>query len=334
METVRTPAERFADLEDYPYAEHYADIDDGDGGTLRMHYVDEGAGELILCLHGQPSWSYLYRKMIPLLVEAGYRVVAPDLVGFGKSDKPTQRSDYSYANHVGWMRRFLEKLDLRDITLVCQDWGGLIGLRTVVEVPERYARVVTANTGLPDARGVPDEMAAPMREMLASIPALPPEEMSAKLVENEHGAGFMYWIRYCDAYPEFRISDVIALTRGGEPLTDAQRAAYDAPFPDEAYKQGARQFPSLVPIFPDDPAVTANRAAWEFLATFDKPFLTAFSDRDPITRGAEKRFEAEVAGAQGQPHTVIEGAGHFLQDEAPGPLVDAIDRFVKANPLP
>lgn len=333
MQSLRTPDERFASLKDYPFAANYADVDDGEGGSLRMHYLDEGAGELILCLHGQPTWSYLYRKMVPLLVDAGYRVVAPDLIGFGKSDKPAARSDYSYAAHVGWMRSFVEALDLNDITLVCQDWGGLIGLRALVELPDRFARVVTANTGLPDAAGVPDAMAAPMREMLASLPALPPEEMSAKLVENEHGAGFLYWIKYCDAYPDLRISDVVALSIAQGALTDAQRDAYDAPFPDESYKQGARQFPSLVPIFPDDPAIADNRRAWELLGAFDKPFLTAFSDKDPVTRGAHKRFQEEVPGAVGQPHSTIEGAGHFLQEEAPDALCEAIVSFARANPI-
>lgn len=333
MQVLRTPEERFEHLEDYPFGANYVAIDDGDGGSLRMHYLDEGQGELLLCLHGQPTWSYLYRKMIPLLVAAGYRVIAPDLVGFGKSDKPTERSDYSYAAHVGWMNRFLDALDLTDVTLVCQDWGGLIGLRCVASQPERFARVVTANTGLPDAANVPDEMAGPMREMLARTPALPPAEMSAKLAQNEHGAGFMYWISYCDAWEDFRISDVIALSTAIGDLSDRQRQAYDAPFPEEAYKQGARQFPSLVPIFPDDPAVADNRAAWAALSEFDKPFLTAFSDRDPVTRGAHRRFQETVPGARGQPHVTVEGAGHFLQQEAPEVLSAAIVSFARANPL-
>lgn len=332
MKTVRTPDERFENLADYPFAPHYVDIDDGDGGSLRMHYVDEGEGEIVLCLHGQPTWSYLYRKMIPMLTDAGLRVIAPDLVGFGKSDKPVRRADITYAAHVGWMTSFIESLDLRDITLVCQDWGGLIGLRVVADQPERFARVVTANTGLPDARDIPDDMADPMRELFDSIPALPPEEMAAKLAENEHGAGFMYWIKYCDGYEPFVISDVVSLSSLGGALTVEQKRAYDAPFPSEEYKQGARQFPSLVPIFPDDPAIADNRAAWQRLKEFDKPFLTAFSDRDPVTRGAHKRFQEEVPGAQGQPHVTIEGAGHFLQEDDPRGLADAVITFINANP--
>ena len=332
MKTLRTPESRFEHLEDYPFGPHYVSIDDGDGGELRMHYVDEGQGELLLCLHGQPTWSYLYRKMIPILVDAGYRVVAPDTVGFGKSDKPVDRADYTYRNHVSWMTRFVEALDLRDITLVCQDWGGLIGLRVLADQPDRFARVVAANTGLPDAKGIPEEMAAPMHQLYDSLPALPPAEMSRKLAENENGAGFMYWIKYCDKYPELVVSDVVAITAGGR-LSDAQRAAYDAPFPAEEYMQGARQFPSLVPIFPDDPAVEDNRRAWEVLATFDKPFLTSFSDGDPVTAGAHVRFQKTVPGAQNVQHVTVEGAVHFLQEDAGEALAGNIIRFCADHPI-
>ncbi|MBD3647774.1 MAG: haloalkane dehalogenase [Pseudomonadales bacterium] len=333
MKTVRTPESQFENLEGYPFAPNYVVIDDGDGGRLRMHYVDEGDGEIVLCLHGQPTWSYLYRKMIPILVDAGYRVIAPDLVGFGKSDKPADRADITYATHVGWMTRFVEALDLDDITLVCQDWGGLIGLRVVADQPQRFARVVTANTGLPDARDIPDDMAGPMRELFDSIPVLPPREMAGKLQENEMGAGFMYWIKYCDAYEDFVISDVVSLSALGGTLTDEQKRAYDAPFPSEEYKQAARQFPSLVPIFPDDPAIPDNRQAWKQLKTFGKPFLTAFSDSDPVTRGAHNRFQKEVPGAKGQNHVTIKGAGHFLQEDDPEGLAGAVIDFIRANPV-
>ncbi len=334
MEVLQTPEVRFADLDGYPFAPHYQLVADGEDGELRFHYLDEGdpAGEVILCLHGQPTWSYLYRKLIPLLTAAGYRVIAPDLIGFGKSDKPTSRADYTYAAHVDWLSRFVTGLDLTNITLVCQDWGGLLGLRVVAAFPERFARVVTANTGLPDAKGMPTEMAGPMRQLFATVPALPPVEMGQKLRENEHGAGFMYWIKYCDGYADFQISDVVSLSSTGE-LTEAQKRAYDAPFPAEAYKQGARQFPSLVPIFPDDPAIADNRAAWQVLEQFDKPFLTAFSDSDPVTAGGYKRFQDTVAGAKDQQHVTIVGAGHFLQEDAPGALSEAIINFCRANPL-
>jgi haloalkane dehalogenase len=302
MQTIRTPDERFANLIDYPFAAHYVDVPDGEGGELRIHYLDEGpaAGQIILCLHGQPTWSYLYRRMIAPLSGAGYRVVAPDLVGFGKSDKPTQPGSYSYANHVRWIDGFVKALDLRAVTLVCQDWGGLIGLRVLTDNVERFARVVAANTGLPDAHGIPAEAAPMLRTAFAKIPALPPEQMVAKLVENENGLGFMYWIKYCAEYPDFRISDAVRLSAMNG-LTDAQVAAYDAPFPSEAHKQGARRFPSLVPIFPDDPAIEANRRAW--------------------------------AGARRQQHVTIDGAGHFLQEDAPDRLAAAIVDFCRGNPL-
>lgn len=334
METLRTPDNRFENLEGYSFAPHYVTIDDGDGGELRMHYVDEGPrdGDIILCLHGQPTWSYLYRKMIPVLAGAGYRVIAPDIVGFGKSDKPAARADYTYQNHIGWMTRFVEAVTLQKITLVCQDWGGLIGLRLVAGHPDRFARVVAANTGLPDAKGVAAEMAAPMHKLYDSLPALPPAEMSKKLVENEQGAGFMYWIKYCDQYPALVISDVVTVVARSQ-LSDALRRAYDAPFPGEEYMQGARQFPSLVPIFPDDPEIANNRRAWEALARFDKPFLTSFSDGDPVTAGAYTRFQQTVPGAAGQAHVTIKGAGHFLQEDAGEEFANIIIRFCAANPI-
>lgn len=333
MQVLRTPDERFAALQDFPYPPRYVEVGDGDG-RLRIHYVDAGPsdGEVILCMHGQPTWSYLYRKMIPLLTAAGYRVIAPDLVGFGRSDKPAARSDYSYARHVAWQQGFLRALDLSDVTLVCQDWGGLIGLRVLTANLERFARVVVANTGLPDAKGLAPEMAKPMRELFAGIPALPPAQMGEKLRENQFGAGFMYWIKYCSEYPDFVISDVIRLSAMGE-LSEAQAQAYDAPFPSEEFKQGARQFPSLVPIFPDDPAIADNRAAWAVLERFDKPLLTAFGDKDPVTAGAHKRFQESVPGAKNQRHVTIAGAGHFLQEDAPEALVDAIVGFCRDNPL-
>ena len=309
-------------------------MDDGDGGTLRMHYVDEGPrdGEVVLCLHGQPSWSYLYRTMIPPLVDAGYRVVAPDLIGFGRSDKPIRREDYTYARHVHWLGGLVAGLDLNDITLMCQDWGGLIGLRVLAEQTERFARVVVANTGLPDAKGMDPEMAGPMRELYASVPALPVAEMGAKLAENEQGAGFLYWIKHCAEYADFSVPAIMAMAGGGR-LSDAELAAYAAPFPDESFAQGARQFPSLVPIFPDDPAIEANRAAWDVLEGFDRPLLTAFSDADPVTAGGDQRFRKNVPGAQGQHHVTLHGAGHFLQQECGEMLARIVAGFCRANPI-
>ena len=332
MQFVRTPEERFANLADYPFEPRYVNVDDGQGGTLRMHYVDEGQGETILCLHGQPSWSYLYRKMIPLLVEAGYRAVAPDLIGFGKSDKPASRSDYTYASHVHWMRGFVAALDLQDVTLVCQDWGSLIGLRVVAEDPDRFARVVLANGALPDGKGIPEEMAPALNALLASTPALPVAEMAAKLAgPMEDRPQFMYWIRHCDAHPDFQPAEVMRTSL--KHCSDVEYRAWSAPFPAEEYIQGARQFPSLVPIIPDNPAIPANRAAWAFFERFEKPFLTAFGDSDPVTRGAEKRFIESVPGAKGQKHTILEGAGHFLQDDVGEQLAAVVIQFVRDNPL-
>ena len=332
MDMVRTPDERFENLPDYPFASNYVDVDDGQGGRLRMHYLDEGQGEVLLCMHGQPSWSYLYRKMIPLLVDAGYRVIAPDLIGFGKSDKPTDRNNYTYANHVHWIKGLIEALDLTGMTLIGQDWGGLIGLRIVAENLQRFARVVAANTGLPDANNIPDEMAPKLHELLANTPALPLPEMAMKLAgPMEDRPPFMYWVKHCDAFADF---DPAMVIRGSlNNCTDKEYAAYAAPFPSEEFMQGARQFPSLVPIIPDNPAVPANRAAWAEFAQFDKPFLTAFSDSDPVTRGGEQRFIETIPGAAGQKHTIIKGGGHFLQDDVARELSAVVIEFMKANPL-
>ena len=331
MEIVRTPEERFENLKDYPYAPHYVDVDAGDGTPLRVHYLDEGQGETILCLHGQPSWSYLYRKMIPILVGAGYRVVAPDLVGFGRSDKPIRREDYSYANHVSWLTRVLEALDLRDLTLVCQDWGSLIGLRVVAENPERFARVVLSNGGLPDAKDIPEDVAPKLRQLLAKTPALPAREMREKLVARDlDRPGFMYWIRHCDEHADFHPADIMAMFLND--CDEDERHAWAAPFPSPETMAGARQFPSLVPIIPDDPAIPANRAAWRVLESFEKPFLTVFGDSDPVSKHGEKRFIESVPGAKGQAHEILRGAGHFIQDDAPDEFSRAIVGFIRANP--
>ena len=294
MQSVRTPDDRFRSLPDWSYAPHYASVPDGEGGSLRMHYVDEGprGAAPILCLHGQPTWSYLYRKMIPLFAAAGHRVLAPDLIGFGRSDKPTRTSDYSYARHVAWLRAWVEALDLREITLICQDWGGLVGLRVVAEVPERFARVITSNTALPVAQGIPETAAPALRELYASLPV--PESM-IEVAKGFASAGkggappFMYWQKHCAESPTFTPQGVM---RAMCPrLSDAEVAAYAAPFPDDSYQAGARRFPTLVPILPDDPALPDNRRAWQALARFTKPFLTAFTDSDPVTAGQHVRFQ-------------------------------------------
>lgn len=299
MDVLRTPDDRFEGLPDFPFAAHYVEVPSGDGGALRVHHLDEGParGPVVLLLHGEPSWSFLYRKMIPVLTGAGLRCVAPDLVGFGRSDKPAAQDDYTYAAHVEWMRAALfDELGLQDVTLVGQDWGGLVGLRLVGEHPERFARVVVANTGLPTGD-------APMSE------------------------AFMAWQRYSQEVEDFHVGGIV---KGGcrTPLPPEVVAAYDAPFPDDAYKAGARRFPMLVPTAPDDPAAAANRKAWEVLERFDRPFLTAFSDADPVTKGGEGIFQRRVAGAQGRPHTTISGAGHFLQEDAGEELARVVADFV------
>ena len=286
--------ERFENLPGYAYEPHYVEVD-----GLRLHHIDEGSGPTVVCFHGEPDWSYLYRHMLDALVAGGHRVVCPDLVGFGRSDKPAARSDYTYQRHVDWLRATVEALDLRHITLVCQDWGGLLGLRLVAEQPERFARVIAANTFLPTGDGAPSD-------------------------------AFLAWRSFSQSVPEFPTGRIL---QGGTQteLSPDVVAAYDAPFPDESYKAGARQFPTLVPVAPDDPAAPANRAAWESLAKFDKPFLCAFSDSDPITAGADRHFISRIPGTTGMPHVTIEGAGHFLQEDKGEELAEEVVRFVHAT---
>jgi haloalkane dehalogenase len=332
VQFLRTPDERFERLPGHPFAPHYSEVPDGDGGSLRIHRVDEGPadGEPILCLHGQPTWSYLYRKMIPVFVEAGFRVIAPDLVGFGRSDKPTRTDDYTYARHVQWMSAWLEGLDLRAINLFCQDWGGLIGLRLVAAHPERFARVVAANTALPDGSVLPADAAPALRALYEELPVVKASELFVRFRATDGPPGFLYWRKYCAESPEFSVGDVM---QAGGSVSDEIRAAYEAPFPDSRYLAGARKFPSLVPIFPDDPEIPANRAAWKALARFDRPFLTAFSDGDPVTAGMEKTFQDRVAGAKGVDPVTIRGAGHFLQEDQGEAVARAMIDFVRSHPV-
>ena len=304
METTRTPEERFQGLPDWPYSPHYTQVDDGDGGELRIHHVDEGPEDAapVLCMHGEPSWSYLYRHMIPVLAAAGHRVVAPDLVGFGRSDKPVDQSAYTYAAHVAWMTEWLQAVDLTDITLVCQDWGGLVGLRLATAMPERFSRLVVANTGLPTGDRPPTE-------------------------------AFLNWQRFSQEVEVFDSGMIIQMGTTTD-LSDEVVAAYNAPFPDDASTAGARRFPALVPTSPDDPAAEANRAAWTVLEAWTKPVLTAFSDSDPITKGGERVFQAKVPGAAGQPHTSIDGGGHFLQEDRGPELARVVIDFIAATPDP
>jgi haloalkane dehalogenase len=304
VEVLRTPDEYFENLEDYPFEPNFAEVptnpEEAFGVKLRIHYVDEGPrdGQPVVLLHGEPSWSYLYRKMIPLLAGAGYRTVAPDLVGFGKSDKLANRSDYTYRRHVSWMQAFLDALELDDITLFCQDWGGLIGLRLVAYRPERFSRVVAANTFLPTG--------------------------------NVRSEAFMAWRKFSQESQDFPVGQIVA--RGCvKPLSQEVIRAYDAPFPDDAFKAGARQFPLLVPISPEDPEAEENRRCWEALRQYDRPFLTTFSDSDPITRGAERVFQHVIPGARNRNHPTIEGAGHFLQEDKGEELAQILVDFIEST---
>lgn len=281
---VRTPEERFKDLHDYPFAPHYHTVD-----GLRIHYVDEPAGgvqeqpAVVLLMHGEPTWSYLYRRMIPLFSQAGYRTIAPDLIGFGKSDKPVSIGDYSYQKHVDWMLQWLHDLNLRRIVLLCQDWGSLIGLRLATAAPHRFERIVVANGALPTG----DE----------HFPRI-----------------FKIWRAFARYSPWFPVDRIVA-SGCTAPIGSAARHAYRAPFPDARYLAGARAFPRLVPSTPDDPASDANRQAWQRLEQWRKPLLTLFGNRDPITRGMAKVFQQRVPGAQGQPHEWLKPAGHFIQED-------------------
>ncbi len=294
MNSLRTPDSRFDNLPGYDFDANYVDVD-----GLRMHYVDEGPrdGAVVLLLHGEPSWSYLYRTMIPPLSDAGFRVIAPDLIGFGKSDKPTRKSDYTYAGHVEWMKQFVELLDLNNINLFCQDWGSLIGLRVAAENEQRFARIAIGNGGLPTG----DQ-------------ALP--------------KAFKIWRAFARYSPWFPIGKIIQKATITE-LTDDVVAAYDAPFPSSKYKAGSRAFPMLVPATPDDPANEANRAAWSVLGRWQKPFLTTFSNRDPVTRGGEKYFQDAVPGAKNREHVKIRNAGHFLQEDKGPEIAEVLIKFVR-----
>jgi haloalkane dehalogenase len=297
VRVLKTPEDRFAGLADWPYAPRYAHVIDPDGTAMQMHYVDEGPadGPVVLLMHGEPSWAYLYRKVIAGLAAAGCRVVAPDLIGFGRSDKPADRNDYTYERHVEWTGQWLAQMDLTDITLFCQDWGGLIGLRLVAAHPEQFAGVMAANTGLPAGTGLSE--------------------------------GFQAWLNFSQSVPTLPIGFIL---NGGcaRDLSPEEIAAYEAPFPDEGYKEGARQFPKLVPITPSHASVAENQAAWAVLEQFDKPFITAFSDGDAVTRGGEAVFRARVPGAKDQPHVTLQG-GHFLQEDSPAEIVEVIKGMVQ-----
>ncbi|OYU46780.1 MAG: haloalkane dehalogenase [Burkholderiales bacterium PBB4] len=297
---LRTPDDCFAKLADFPYQPHYTDLD-----GLRIAYIDEGPRDAapVLLMHGEPTWSYLYRKMIPGLLEAGHRVIAPDLVGFGRSDKPTRAADFSYFNHVQWMAAWMEAIDLQHATLFCQDWGSLIGLRLVTHSTYRFDRVCLANGGLPTGAQGPVPRA------------------------------FKYWRAFARYSPWFPIGRIVNSGCASQ-LSSAEIAAYDAPFPTRQHTCAARLFPGFVPTTPDDPERLRNEEAWQVLQQWHKPFLTLFSSRDPITRGGDKEFLKLVPGTANQPHAVTRGAGHFLQEDKGPELAAALNRWISSTPLP
>ncbi|MEQ9546045.1 MAG: haloalkane dehalogenase [Marinobacter sp.] len=295
MRILRTDEAHFHDLPDYPFAPHYLDVEPG----LRMHFVDEGPATAspVVMLHGEPSWSYLYRHMIPIVASAGHRVLAPDLIGFGKSDKPANVGDYSYQRHIDWLTHWLESLELTNITLVCQNWGSLLGLRLVAENPHLFQRIIVGNGMLPTGE--------------TPIPTV-----------------FSLWKAFATHSPWFPVGRIVQL--GTErTLTAAELAAYEAPFPSPEYKAGARAFPKLVPVSPDDPASAPNRAAWKVLENWRKPFITCFSSGDPITRGGDRHMQRRIPGAYGQPHITLRG-GHFLQEDSPEDFARIINDALKS----
>jgi haloalkane dehalogenase len=295
---LRTDEARFAQVPDFPYTPHYTLV-----GGLRIAHIDEGPRDAptVLLMHGEPTWSFLYRKMIPVLLQAGCRVIAPDLIGFGRSDKPSRAADYSYLNHVLWMSAWIEANDWQHLTLFCQDWGSLIGLRLAAAAPQRFDRIVLANGGLP-----------------TGTTPLP--------------RAFRIWRAFARYSPWFPIGRIV---KAGcvDGLTPQEVAAYDAPFPTRRHRLGARLFPTFVPTTPDDPERARNEAAWAVFKGWDKPFLTLFSNRDPVTRGGHRIWHEQVPGAKGQPHAVTRGAGHFLQEDRGAEVAQAIAAFMRATPL-
>jgi haloalkane dehalogenase len=336
MKILRTPDERFRNLPGFPYRPRYTDVPDGEGGRLRIHHVDEGPtdGEVVLCMHGQPTWSYLYRHMIPLLTGAGLRVLAPDLVGFGRSDKLAAREDYTFERQVAWLNAWLRQNDVLGATLVGQDWGGLIGLRMVAENPERFARVVASNTGLPTPADMPQEQADGLREFKRTL-ATPTMQELAQALSNPDPEmpfrSFAYWQKWAWETEDIPVGLLIAGTVDGRVLSPGEIAAYDAPFLDPSYKMGPRAMPSQVPTLPDDPSVPANLRAWEVFEKWQKPFLCAFTDNDPVTRGMDRNLLARIPGTEGQPHRTIEGGGHFVQEGRAEVFSEIIVDFVKST---
>ena len=298
MDVKRTPDARFERLDGYAFAPHYAEVKAEDGTSLRVHFVDEGprAAAPVVLMHGNPSWSYLYRKIIPRLVAHGHRVLAPDLVGLGRSDKPAAKSDYTLARHVEWISQWLVAVGARNATLFAQDWGGLIGFPVAMRHPERFARLIAANTGLPVGQG-----ASPTLQQ---------------------------WLDFSDHATALPVAQLAhGFTVNG--LTDAEKQAYDAPFPDETFQAAALSFPRLIPLQPDNPGLPLMLETWRLLERWTKPLLTVFGDRDPISKGADRSFQQRVPGAKGQPHAMLSPAHHFLQEDQPEAIAEHIHAFAR-----
>ncbi|MGF1456233.1 MAG: haloalkane dehalogenase [Alphaproteobacteria bacterium] len=354
MKILRTPDDRFVGLQDYPFAPHYTTIQTADGSDLRIHHLDEGPrdGPVVLCMHGQPVWSYLYRKMIPLMTAEGVRFIAPDLPGYGKSDKPAAREDYSYQRQVDWMGAWLRSNDFRGLTFFGQDWGGLIGLRMVAAQPERFDRVVISNTGLPYNPDMPADVVRDVEDFRATAktPSLPDMARALGSMDGISAAKkFAYWQKFCWETEDLPVGFMMSMSLErrsrfaqlatflahriglGGLVASPLAKAYEAPFPDPSFKMGPRAMPSQVPTLPTDPSLEAQRQAWAFFAGFEKPFLCCFADDDPVTRGSDQLFQERVPGAKGQPHTTVNGGGHFVQENKPGEVARIITDFIRAT---
>ncbi len=354
MKILRTPDECFDRLKDYPFEPNYTVIKTECGNDIRIHHIDEGPkdGPIILCMHGQPVWSYLYRKMIPLLTNAGLRVIAPDLPGYGKSDKPASRQDYSYQSQVNWMGRWLQLNNFHDLNLFGQDWGGLIGLRLIVDQPDRFSRVIISNTGLPYRPEVSDQIIQQVKDFRdnAKTPTLVEMGQKLRTSDQDEGLSFAYWQKYCwetqDMPIGFMMSSFLERNRSKwqlildllfincglknfSPFRTELGKAYEAPFPSKTYKIGPRAMPSQVPTLSNDPSLEAQKKAWEFYETFEKPFLCAFSDNDPVTKGSDSKFIKVVPGAKEQSHTTVKQGGHFIQEEKPEEISEIIINFIR-----
>ncbi len=295
---LRTPDSQFENLSDYAFTPHYLNVAD----SLRLHFVDTGpaGGRPVIMMHGEPSWSYLYRDMIKNVSAAGLRVVAPDLIGFGRSDKPAETADYSYSKHVAWMLEWLDETKITDAVLFCQDWGGLIGLRLAAARPDKFAGIIAANTFLPTGQG-------------------------------KVSKAFEAWKEFSQTTPVFKVGNIIQGATVSN-LPDDVIRAYDAPFPDESYKAGARIFPALVPTSEDMDGAADNVKAWKVLHKWKKPFLTCFSDQDPVTGGLDKHFQKAIPGCKNQPHKIVKGGGHFLQEDCHRELSEIIVDFCARLP--